>query len=270
MLTLIAENSTVEAPPAYEAPLSSPLSDTSSDEIDLPQFESQPHASQANQTQWSAAWCASVCLHLLALAAVWVAFPASRVERVTLSGERFVLAAQFTEQLPTPELEAPMVEVEIEPDLLVEPTELVTDPEPIPEWEIELPAEAVVSPAEPPATPTPPGAVVESSTPTPASVSSEPASVGLDDQVPAKLLTSAVPQYPQEAAQSGWSGRVTLRLHIAADGSVSLVDVVDSSGHELLDKSAIDAVQQWTFHPAQRDGEPVESTAILPVSFLPK
>jgi protein TonB len=51
-------------------------------------------------------------------------------------------------------------------------------------------------------------------------------------------------QYPRMAAMRGWEGEVRLRITIARKGNIVATDVIRSSGHELLDRSAIQLVTQ--------------------------
>ncbi|PYP22445.1 MAG: hypothetical protein DMD53_02535 [Gemmatimonadetes bacterium] len=72
------------------------------------------------------------------------------------------------------------------------------------------------------------------------------------------------PQLRVEAAQ----GRVVLRMLVRSDGSVAQVNVVESSGSQVLDEAAVNAAVKWRFAPASRDGQPVESWAIIPIRFV--
>ncbi|MCA9216850.1 MAG: energy transducer TonB [Planctomycetales bacterium] len=79
------------------------------------------------------------------------------------------------------------------------------------------------------------------------------------------------PHYPRAAIAQGWEGTVLLRVHLSSDGTVADVQVIESSGHTVLDGSAVAAVKRWTASPATRGGRPVETTIRLPVKFrLPK
>jgi protein TonB len=60
-------------------------------------------------------------------------------------------------------------------------------------------------------------------------------------------------------------GTVELAIAIGADGRVVSVTVVRSI--PLLDAAAIEAVRHWLFRPALRRGEPVATTARVPVTF---
>lgn len=50
-------------------------------------------------------------------------------------------------------------------------------------------------------------------------------------------------QYPRLAALRGWEGEVRLRLKVARKGNLVGVQVVRSSGHEVLDQHAVQMVQ---------------------------
>jgi hypothetical protein len=43
--------------------------------------------------------------------------------------------------------------------------------------------------------------------------------------------------------------------------------MIKSSGHRVLDNSALDAVRKWKFHPATIGGVKVSSTVKVPVRF---
>ena len=62
-------------------------------------------------------------------------------------------------------------------------------------------------------------------------------------------------------------GAVRLRVRIASDGTPLNVGLAASSGHVSLDQAALDAVRQWTFIPATRDGKPVEGWLEVPIVF---
>ncbi len=50
-------------------------------------------------------------------------------------------------------------------------------------------------------------------------------------------------QYPKLAALRGWEGEVRLRVHIATKGNIVSIQLVQSSGFDLLDQSAIKLVE---------------------------
>lgn len=83
----------------------------------------------------------------------------------------------------------------------------------------------------------------------------------------ADYLHNPRPDYPHQAKRMGWEGRVVLRVEVLSNGSVGAVSVAKSSGHELLDEAALEAVRHWKFVPAKRDGTAVSSSVNVPLNF---
>lgn len=77
------------------------------------------------------------------------------------------------------------------------------------------------------------------------------------------------PAYPPEAECDSEGGTTVLRVTIERDGVPSKVAQVQSSGHEALDKAALEAVRTWKFRAATRGGQPVSHTITVPVNFPP-
>jgi len=75
------------------------------------------------------------------------------------------------------------------------------------------------------------------------------------------------PIYPRIARESGWEGTVLVRVAVQPDGSPGLIKVRKSSGHEVLDKAAIEAVKKWKFSPAKDGNIPVRSVVEIPINF---
>ena len=75
------------------------------------------------------------------------------------------------------------------------------------------------------------------------------------------------PTYPQEAKEKGYEGEVILRVEVLPDGRVGQVEVKNSSGYELLDRSALTAVKQWKFIPAKKGETPIPLWVNVPVKF---
>ena len=55
------------------------------------------------------------------------------------------------------------------------------------------------------------------------------------------LLKALLPHfdYPPVARRRGWQGRVNVGLHVEADGDLTRIRLVESSGHALLDRAAV-------------------------------
>lgn len=75
------------------------------------------------------------------------------------------------------------------------------------------------------------------------------------------------PAYPRRARRKGVQGTVRLAVWVDRNGTVGGVEVARSSGYDILDRSALDAVKNWRFEPATRDGQPVASRVEVPVEF---
>jgi len=80
-------------------------------------------------------------------------------------------------------------------------------------------------------------------------------------------LNNPKPPYPLAARRQGAEGRVVLRAQVLEDGRCAEVRIVRSSGHALLDESALATVRRWRFVPATRAGTPVAASVDVPISF---
>ena len=58
-----------------------------------------------------------------------------------------------------------------------------------------------------------------------------------------------------------------VQVDVGADGVPINVTVAASSQSRDLDRAALDAVRRWRFRPAQRDGQPVAGTVVVPIEF---
>ena len=76
----------------------------------------------------------------------------------------------------------------------------------------------------------------------------------------AAALETPPPAYPRLSQRAGEEGSVLCRLHISARGTVTAVDVVETSGHARLDDAAKEALLRWRFRPRSEGGRPVETT----------
>src|SRR5580658_2497406 len=81
----------------------------------------------------------------------------------------------------------------------------------------------------------------------------------------ALLINRVQPVYPPLARQTRISGTVRLHAIISKSGSVESLEVI--SGHPLLVRAAMDAVQQWKYKPTLLNGEPVEVDTTIDVIF---
>ena len=69
------------------------------------------------------------------------------------------------------------------------------------------------------------------------------------ERVEASLRAEATPEYPQELIEDDVEGSVTVKILVAADGSVESVRLVSSSGYSAMDRAAIAAGYRFQFNP---------------------
>ncbi|MBU1041716.1 MAG: energy transducer TonB [Proteobacteria bacterium] len=75
------------------------------------------------------------------------------------------------------------------------------------------------------------------------------------------------PTYPAEARRRGITGRVLLRVHVDAVGSVRDVLVQSAEPVGVFEAQAVEAVRKWRFKPGVRLGEPVPAWLLVPIRF---
>lgn len=83
---------------------------------------------------------------------------------------------------------------------------------------------------------------------------------------PVEITFKPQPVYTEEARGLKLEGEVLLEVMFGANGSLHVNRVVRGLGHG-LDEAAIAAANQMRFKPALRIGQPVDSTAIVHVTF---
>lgn len=74
------------------------------------------------------------------------------------------------------------------------------------------------------------------------------------------------PKYPPTLINEHVEGEVVVYAVIRRDGSVDSIQLVRGLDDE-LDKNAMNALSQWKFRPATRQGEPVDLEAIIHIPF---
>lgn len=83
---------------------------------------------------------------------------------------------------------------------------------------------------------------------------------------PVEITFKPNPVYTDEARQMKLEGEVLLEVSFAANGTLHVNRVVRGLGHG-LDEAAVAAAQKMRFKPALRNGQAVDSTAIVHVVF---
>ena len=64
-------------------------------------------------------------------------------------------------------------------------------------------------------------------------------------------------------------GTVVVLAEVDAQGNPVDVRVVERSGERDLDRAAVNAVRQWRFEPAMRNGKAIATSVKVPVDFKP-
>jgi periplasmic protein TonB len=83
---------------------------------------------------------------------------------------------------------------------------------------------------------------------------------------PPRLLKEVRADYTEEARTRGLTGEVVLEIVVRRDGSVGDVRILQGLGSGLNER-AVQAVRQWRFSPAQRQGTPVDVIVEVAVEF---
>ena len=81
-----------------------------------------------------------------------------------------------------------------------------------------------------------------------------------------KAIFSPDPEYSEEARKAKYQGTCILSLIVGPDGKPRDIHVYRSLGLG-LDEKAVEAVHQWKFEPAQKDGRPVAVAINVEVTF---
>lgn len=85
----------------------------------------------------------------------------------------------------------------------------------------------------------------------------------------AVVISRVNPTYPALPLKMRLGGKVTVHCVIDRSGRIREPEVIRSTS-PLFNQAAIDAVQQWTFAPGTKDGQPVDTYFELTVTFAVK
>jgi TonB family protein len=83
---------------------------------------------------------------------------------------------------------------------------------------------------------------------------------------PPKVIHSVKPEVTEEARRANFHGTVRIYCWIDEQGNPLHIRIVHSAGLG-LDETAVDAVRQYKFKPATRDGKPVKVDINIDVNF---
>ncbi len=76
------------------------------------------------------------------------------------------------------------------------------------------------------------------------------------------------PPYPITSRENGEQGKVWLSLCVSEQGAISRLQLLQSSGYPALDRSALNTVMHWKFHPARQNGAAISHCYQLPIVFV--
>jgi TonB family protein len=83
---------------------------------------------------------------------------------------------------------------------------------------------------------------------------------------PVEILAKPKPVYTEEARRLGLQGEVLVQVLFGANGQAQVLRVVRGLGHG-LDEAAVSAAGKIRFKPAQQNGQPIDSSAVVHVVF---
>lgn len=83
----------------------------------------------------------------------------------------------------------------------------------------------------------------------------------------AAYLNNPRPPYPMSARRLGLQGKVVLNVEVLAEGMCGRLNVLKSSGYEMLDNAAVRTVKEWRFVPARHGGQAVTRWFQVPIKF---
>ena len=75
------------------------------------------------------------------------------------------------------------------------------------------------------------------------------------------------PDYPRIAKRRGYQGQTKLKVEVLETGRVGRLEVVSSSGFDILDEAALAAVKEWHFVSGTENGRHTTQWVIVPVRF---
>lgn len=148
------------------------------------------------------------------------------------------------------------------------PPKLERQPKPVVEKAISAPTPVpVMQPVAEQAAQQAPVAVAPPAPPSPAPLQPAAEPVIEPPRYNAAYLSNPPPAYPLAARRRGVEGTVLVRAEISAGGECQRAELKKTSGHEMLDQAALEAVKKWHFVPAKRGSQAVVAWVEVPITF---
>lgn len=210
--------------------------------------------------EYATKWLPAMGLVMLAHAGVWYGLSQLKQDIIPPKPLKVIEVALLPPPPPPkvtpkpPEPPKPEPKPKVQPRIKPVPRQLL-QPQPVAERIMEQapePAPVVVAQAAP---------VIE------APVRAETAPVVEAPRFNAAYLNNPPPVYPLAARRRGNEGKVLVRAEIQTDGSCSRVELKKTSGSELLDQAALEAVRKWHFVPAKKGGQAITAWVEVPITF---
>ncbi|HBV76039.1 MULTISPECIES: energy transducer TonB [Vibrio] len=84
---------------------------------------------------------------------------------------------------------------------------------------------------------------------------------------PSFLSPPSKPRYPRLAQRKGIEGTATYEIWLDANGNQLKQSLISSSGADMLDKAALDAIKKWKFSPQKINGISIAHRVQVPIRF---
>lgn len=81
--------------------------------------------------------------------------------------------------------------------------------------------------------------------------------VGNEEEA-ARITFGMPPAYPKVALRMGWEGSCLCAIVLDAEGKVTSVEILESSGYDVLDEAATKAIRGWKFAAATKGGVAID------------
>jgi protein TonB len=74
-------------------------------------------------------------------------------------------------------------------------------------------------------------------------------------------------EYPALALRRGYEGAVLIKIDVDRQGKVTHVQLLESSGYDILDEAVLKTAKKWFYKPAQKGDKPTEDSAKVRIRF---
>lgn len=206
-------------------------------------------------------------------------FPRQKLSWPRIAGTAFAIALHVVVFMmlmaPISAQKAPDKEDDVTLVSFIEPPKPPPPPPPPPKEPPKTITKIVEQPKPTPVPPPPEAPPIVYDTPSPVAYEAPPpappapAAIPQDfgGEVDATGRAMNPPQYPPEEQRRGITGTVTVGLTYDANGNVTDVQVIKSSGNRNLDRAAVKAAKRWKVNPGMRNGVKVAGVAKTDVVF---